>query len=116
MPVPTSQMPQRSRRRRTRAARTALRLIGYAFLQLAFYIGAQCIYVLAAGLRPHHSLIGIAWLALTAIAIFTPTYGKSSTGRALGNAVLQTEARVTAIDGLLAVAMLAGLALNATLG
>ena len=43
--------------------RTALRLIGYAFVLLALYIGAQSLYVLAAGFRPHHSLVGIAWLA-----------------------------------------------------
>ena len=40
--------------------RTALRLIGYAFVLLALYIGAQSLYVLAAGFRPHHSPVGIA--------------------------------------------------------
>ncbi len=41
---------------------------------------------------------------------------KCRTGRALGNRVLQTEAQVTVIDGLLAVAVLAGLVANAALG
>ena len=36
--------------------------------------------------------------------------------RALDNPVLRTEGRVTMIDGILAVAVLAGLVLNATLG
>ena len=35
--------------------RTALRLIGYAFVLLALYIGVQSLYVLAAGFRPRHS-------------------------------------------------------------
>jgi divalent metal cation (Fe/Co/Zn/Cd) transporter len=96
--------------------RKALRLIGYAFVLLALYIGAQSLYVLAAGFRAHHSLLGISWLALTALAMFALAYGKSSTGRALGNRVLETEARVTIIDGLLAVAVLVGLVLNAALG
>lgn len=81
--------------------RTALRLIGYAFVLLALYIGAQSLYVLAAGFRPRHSLVGIAWLAVTAIAMFALAYGKSRTGAALGNRPLETEARVTIIDGLL---------------
>ena len=96
--------------------RRALRLIGYAFVVLALYIGAQSLYVLVARLRPHHSPIGIAWLGLTAVAMFALAYGKSITGRALDNRVLETEARVTAIDGLLAVAVLVGLVLNAALG
>ena len=94
----------------------ALRLIGIAFILLAVYIGAQSTYVLAAGFRPHQSQLGMAWLALTAIAMFTLAGGKSSTGRALGNRVLETEARVTIIDGLLAIAVLLGLVLNAAFG
>lgn len=48
--------------------------------------------------------------------MFALAAGKSATGRALGNRVLQTEARVTAIDGLLATAVLSGLILNAAVG
>ena len=42
--------------------------------------------------------------------------GKARTGRALDNPVLQTEGRVTVIDGILAVAVLLGLILNAAAG
>ena len=48
--------------------------------------------------------------------MFAPAFGKARTGAALGNPVLQTEGRVTLIDGILATAVLAGLALNAALG
>ena len=48
--------------------------------------------------------------------MFALAAGKRATGRALGNRVLQTEARVTVIDGLLATAVLTGLILNAGLG
>jgi divalent metal cation (Fe/Co/Zn/Cd) transporter len=96
--------------------RRALRIIGIAFLLLAVYIAGQSIYVLVSGVRPRHSLLGIVWLALTAVAMFVLAAGKRTTGRALGNRVLQTEARVTLIDGLLAVAVLTGLILNAALG
>jgi divalent metal cation (Fe/Co/Zn/Cd) transporter len=44
--------------------------------------------------------------------MFLLAAGKGRVGRALGNPVLVTEGRVTFIDGLLAVAVLLGLALN----
>jgi divalent metal cation (Fe/Co/Zn/Cd) transporter len=94
----------------------ALRVIGVAFLLLAIYIAAQSVYVLASEARPHRSLLGIVWLALTAAAMFALAAGKRATGRALRNRVLETEARVTVIDGLLASAVLAGLILNAAAG
>jgi divalent metal cation (Fe/Co/Zn/Cd) transporter len=96
--------------------RLALRVIGVAFLVLAAYIAAQSIYVLAAAARPQPSTAGIVWLVLTAAAMFALAAGKSRTGSALGNRVLETEARVTLIDGLLATAVLAGLVLNAWAG
>jgi divalent metal cation (Fe/Co/Zn/Cd) transporter len=96
--------------------RRALRIIGVAFLALSAYIAGQSIYVFAADARPHRSLLGIVWLALTAVAMFTLAAAKRATGRALGNRVLQTEARVTLIDGLLATAVLIGLTLNAAVG
>jgi divalent metal cation (Fe/Co/Zn/Cd) transporter len=95
--------------------RRALRLIGYAFAALAAYLLAQSTVVLATGYHPRHSVLGIAWTAATAAAMFALAVGKARTGRALGNPVLRTEGRVTLIDGILAVAVLLGLALNAAL-
>ena len=69
--------------------RWALRIIGVAFLLLASYIAAQSIYVLVAGSRPHQSLLGIAWLALTAATMFALAAGKRATGAALDNRVLR---------------------------
>lgn len=48
--------------------------------------------------------------------MFALAAGKARTGRALGNPVLITEGRVTLVDGILAVAVLAGLVLNAATG
>jgi divalent metal cation (Fe/Co/Zn/Cd) transporter len=69
---------------------TALRIIAAAFVLLACYLGIQSTFVLAAG--------------------------KEKTGRRLDNRVLRAEGRVTFVDGLLATAVLAGLALNTTTG
>jgi divalent metal cation (Fe/Co/Zn/Cd) transporter len=96
--------------------RRGLRLIGYAFTALALYLLIQSTLVLAAGYHPRHSAAGIIWTAVTAAVMFALAAGKARTGRALDNPVLRTEGRVTMIDGILAVAVLAGLALNAAAG
>ena len=94
----------------------ALRLIGGAFLALAAYLAVQSAVVLAIGFHPRHSVVGIAWTAATAMAMVALAAGKARTGKALSNPVLLTEGRVTLVDGILAVAVLAGLALNAAAG
>jgi divalent metal cation (Fe/Co/Zn/Cd) transporter len=96
--------------------RRALKLIGVGFALLAGYLLVQSTWVLAAGFRPHHSPLGIAWTAVTAAMMFALAAGKARTGAALDNPVLTTEGRVTTIDGLLAVAVLFGLVLNALAG
>jgi divalent metal cation (Fe/Co/Zn/Cd) transporter len=96
--------------------RRALRLIGGAFLALAAYLAVQSVIVLVTGYHPRHSPVGIAWTAVTAAAMFTLAAGKARTGKALGNPVLITEGRVTLVDGILALAVLAGLVLNAAAG
>ena len=94
----------------------ALRLIGAAFVALAVYITVQSAVVLLGHAHPARSPLGIAWTSITAAVMFSLARGKAVTGRALGNPVLQTEGRVTFVDGLLATAVLVGLALNAVLG
>jgi divalent metal cation (Fe/Co/Zn/Cd) transporter len=96
--------------------RRALRLIGGAFGALAAYLTVQSIIVLVTGYRPGHSPLGIAWTGVTAVAMFVLVTAKVRTGRELGNPVLATEGRVTFVDGVLAVAVLAGLVLNAAAG
>jgi divalent metal cation (Fe/Co/Zn/Cd) transporter len=94
--------------------RRALILIAVSFAGLALYLVAQSTVVLAAGFKPHHSPAGIAWTAITAIVMFALATGKHRTGTLLANPVLRAEGRVTLVDGLLAVAVLAGLLANAT--
>jgi divalent metal cation (Fe/Co/Zn/Cd) transporter len=96
--------------------RRSLRLIGYAFAALGLYLLIQSTLVLAVGYHPRHSPLGIAWTAVTALAMFGLAAGKARTGKALGNPVLLAEGRVTTTDGILAVAVLVGLVLNAAKG
>jgi divalent metal cation (Fe/Co/Zn/Cd) transporter len=92
--------------------RRALRLIGIAFAALALYLAVQSTVLLATGYHPDHSPAGIVWTAITASVMFTLAASKARTGTALNNPVLQTEGRVTFIDGILAAAVLLGLVLN----
>jgi divalent metal cation (Fe/Co/Zn/Cd) transporter len=96
--------------------RRGLRLIGYAFAALAVYLLVQSTVVLAVGYHPRHSVPGIVWTAVTAAVMFALAAGKARTGKALDNPVLVTEGRVTVIDGILAMAVLLGLSLNAVAG
>jgi divalent metal cation (Fe/Co/Zn/Cd) transporter len=93
---------------------TALRLIAIAFICLSVYIAAQSTVVLWSGYHPRHSPLGIGWTAVTAVVMFALAASKARTGKALANPVLQSEGRVTFVDGLLAIAVLSGLVLNAT--
>lgn len=93
-----------------------MRLIGAGFATLALYLLIQSSWVLAAGFHPHHSPLGIAWTAVTALTMFALANGKARTGAALDNPVLRTEGKVTLIDAILAAAVLLGLALNAAAG
>ncbi len=86
----------------------AMRIIGGAFLALAIYIAAQATYLLVTGAPPAPSLLGMVWTAITCVAILGLAFGKARTGTALGNPVLQTEGRVTLVDGYLAGAVLIG--------
>ena len=96
--------------------RTALRLIGLAFIVLSAYLVVLTALAVTRHVHPHHSPAGIVWTALTAGAMFTLAYFKSRTGRDLNNQVLITEGRVTFVDGMLSSAVLVGLAANALLG
>ena len=96
--------------------RHALRLIGIAFILLAVYLLVQAAVALLSG---HHATPppgGIAWTAATAAVMFLLAWGKHVVGERLGNPVLLTEGKVTLVDGILAVSVLAGILLDATLG
>jgi divalent metal cation (Fe/Co/Zn/Cd) transporter len=96
--------------------RRAVRLIGFAFLGLALYLIVQTAVTLAAGIRPESSPLGIGWLAATVVAMLGLAGAKARTGTALENRTLQTEAKVTMIDGALAATIFVGLVLNTAFG
>lgn len=94
----------------------ALRLLSGAFLLLSLYLLGQTGWSLTHRVQPRPSALGLGWVALTGLVLLALAAGKRRVGRQLGNAVLQTESRVTLMDAALAGAVLLGLALNAALG
>jgi divalent metal cation (Fe/Co/Zn/Cd) transporter len=91
----------------------AMKMIGSAFIAQSLYLTVQSTAVLIIGFRPRHSSVSMVWTALTTLVMFVLAAGKAKTGAGLGNPVLKAEGRVTKIDGILAIAVLAGLAPNA---
>ncbi len=96
--------------------RPALKLIGSAFIALAIYVFVQSFSTLSANAHAAPSPFGLIWLAVTCAVMLILAWGKSITGRRLGNLVLTTEARVTLIDAALAGAVLIGVGLNTMFG
>ncbi len=96
--------------------RRALRLVALAFFVLAAVLIAAGVRNLVIEHRPDDSPWGIAYLAVTACVMFGLAVAKLRTSRAIDDHPLVHEARVTFLDGTLAVAILLALVLNATLG
>jgi divalent metal cation (Fe/Co/Zn/Cd) transporter len=94
----------------------ALRLIAMAFLVLASALIVAAVNDLVTGRRAGESPWGIAYLAVTAVVMFTLAGLKRRTAGALGSEPLASEATITFLDGILSVTTLTGLALNAYSG
>jgi divalent metal cation (Fe/Co/Zn/Cd) transporter len=94
----------------------ALRLIAVAFIGLAVYLLVQTAVALLQQHHPTDGVEGVVWAGVTAVVMFALAAAKTATGRELGDPVLVTEGRVTAVDGLLAVAVVLGVGLDALVG
>jgi divalent metal cation (Fe/Co/Zn/Cd) transporter len=101
---------------RPERTRLALRLVAIAFLTLAVVLAVASIRDLVLQRRAGESLLGIAYLAATAVVMFTLAVVKRRTAVRLDSAPLRSEASLTFLDGVLSTLTLTGLALNAVLG
>ena len=99
-----------------RRVHRALRLIAAAFWLLAVFLAVISTRALIRGDRPDGSPLGIAYLTITALAMFSLARLKRVTGDALGSEPLQAEAGMTFLDGCLSLSILTALVLNAWLG
>ncbi len=94
----------------------SLRLIALAFWVLAALLVVASIRGLVLGSRPAESPLGIAYLTITAGAMFGLARLKRRTAEPLGSETLQAEAALTFLDGCLSTGILSALVVNAWLG
>ena len=99
-----------------RRVHRSLRMIAGAFWILAAFLVAISVRGLIRGDRPDSSPLGVAYLALTAVAMFGLSLLKRRIARELGSEALQAEAALTFLDGCLSTGILAALLLNSWLG
>lgn len=96
--------------------RIAFRLIATAFFVLAAFLVVTSVRSLVLGLHPDESPLGIAYLALTAVVMFTLAAVKRRTAGAIDNGPLDAEASMTFLDGCLCIGILSALAANVFFG
>lgn len=101
---------------RPERTRLALRLVAAAFVLLALVLATVALRDLIIGRRAGHSLLGIAYLAVTAVVMFSLAIWKRRTAVRLGSTPLRSEAALTFLDGVLSTLTLLGLSLNALFG
>ena len=99
-----------------RRVHRSLRLIAVAFWCLAGFLVVMSVRGLIRGDRPDSSPLGIAYLALTAGAMFGLARLKRVTADAMGSETVQAEAGMTFLDGCLSSGILVALVLNAWRG
>ncbi len=97
-------------------ARRAMRLLAIAFGLLGIYLVFDSIHGLASHAEARTSPLGMVFLAATVVIMFLFAWVKRQAGLALGNRPLIANARMAAIDGMLAAGILLALALDALLG
>ncbi|MFA5885306.1 MAG: cation transporter [Acidimicrobiia bacterium] len=96
--------------------RRAMGYVAIAFFLLAAVLFAGAIRGLAVADKADDSYLGIAYLAVTVVVMFTLSWRKRVVGRSLANHPLEHEARITFLDGMLATGILLALVANAALG
>lgn len=99
-----------------RAERRAQQLVAASFFILAAYVLFDAVRAIVGGERPETSWVGIGLAAVTIPVMVGLTAAKRRVGRRLGSGATVHEAEQNLVCTYLAVALLAGLLLNALLG
>jgi len=94
----------------------ALRLVAAAFALLAVYLFVASTYTIWTGEVAGPSPFGIVYLGITAVVMFTLARLKRACARGMESAPLESEARLTFLDGCLALGILTALVLNTAFG
>jgi divalent metal cation (Fe/Co/Zn/Cd) transporter len=96
--------------------RRALRLVGVAFAVLAVYLVVAGVRQIAVHAEPEASVLGIAYLFVTALVMFGLARWKHRVAAELHSEPFRAEASMTFLDGCLATGILIALSLNLLFG
>lgn len=102
--------------RRAHAEGIAVRVVGWSFLLLAFYIVIDAGHSLLVHEVPERSLPGLIITLLSVIVMPLLARAKQRVAQTLGSRALVADAKQTSLCAYLSVIVLAGLILNAVLG
>ena len=94
----------------------SLRMLSVAFWLLGGFLLPASVRGLVLASRPMNSPLGIAWLAVTAMVMFSLAWMKRITGQAMESETLVAESSMSFLDGCLSSGVLLALILNLTLG
>lgn len=96
--------------------RTALRMVGVSFFLLAAYVASESAATLIHRKEPERSVIGIVLAIVSLIVMPLLAWAKRRTAANLNSAALQADSRQTSLCAYLSAILIAGLALNASVG
>ncbi|MDQ2965227.1 MAG: cation transporter [Chloroflexota bacterium] len=102
--------------RAARVERIAERVVGIALIALALYLVAGSIRALTSQAHPEASVVGVALLLASAVALPPLALAKYRVASRLGSRALRADSVLTAVAGLLALISLASLALADAFG
>jgi len=94
----------------------SLRRLSVAFWLLGGFLLLASVRGLILAVRPMNSPLGIAWLAVTAVVMFSLAWMKWTTGHSMGSETLVAESAMSFLDGCLSTGVLLALIFNLTLG
>jgi divalent metal cation (Fe/Co/Zn/Cd) transporter len=102
--------------RRERREAITLRIVGVCFVALAAYVGYEAVVDLVSGSPPKPSHVGIALAAVSLVVMPILSRAKRHVASALSSGAMRADARQTDFCVYLSAILLAGLALNLTVG
>lgn len=94
----------------------AVRLVGWAFIALALYVGIRSIYDLVNGARPEESPLGIGLAVVSLVVMPVLAWRKKVLGRELNSRALLADSTQTLLCTYISLVLLVGLVANALLG